>query len=62
MPRWPSSLRCVTQRLGIDVVAGGGNALNTQDDVRRDDAEHNDLSHEAYSKFSLKKYSPTAAR
>ena len=33
------------QRLGIDVVAGGRDALNTQDDVRRGDAEHNDLSH-----------------
>jgi hypothetical protein len=27
------------------VVSGGGDALNTQDNVRRDDAEHNDLSH-----------------
>jgi hypothetical protein len=27
------------------VVAGVGDALNTQDNVRRDDAEHNDLSH-----------------
>jgi len=27
------------------VVAGGGDALNTQDNVRRDDAEHNDLGH-----------------
>ena len=34
-----------SQRLGTDVVAGAGDALNTQDDVRRDDPEHNDLSH-----------------
>ena len=34
-----------SQRLGIDMVAGTGDALNTQDNVRRDDAEHNDLSH-----------------
>src|SRR6266481_730529 len=34
-----------SQRLGIDMVAGAGDALNTQDNVRRDDAEHNDLSH-----------------
>jgi len=27
------------------MVAGAGDALNTQDNVRRDDAEHNDLSH-----------------
>jgi hypothetical protein len=27
------------------MVAGGGDALQTQDNVRRDDAEHNDLSH-----------------
>jgi hypothetical protein len=25
--------------------AGGGDALNPQDNVRRNDAEHNDLSH-----------------
>ena len=34
-----------SQRLGIYMVAGGGDARNTQDDVRRNDAEHNDLSH-----------------
>ena len=34
-----------SQRLGIDLVADGGDALNTQDNVRRDNAEHNDLSH-----------------
>ena len=34
-----------SQCLGIDVVAGGGDALNTQDNVRRYDTEHNDLSH-----------------
>jgi hypothetical protein len=27
------------------VVAGSGDALNTQDDVRRNDTEHHDLSH-----------------
>jgi hypothetical protein len=27
------------------MVARAGDALNTQDNVRRDDAEHNDLSH-----------------
>jgi hypothetical protein len=27
--------------LGIDLVAGDGDALNTQDNIRRDDAEHN---------------------
>jgi hypothetical protein len=27
------------------MVAGAGDALNTQDNVRRDDAENNDLSH-----------------
>ena len=27
------------------MVAGAGDALNTQDNVRRDDAEYNDLSH-----------------
>jgi hypothetical protein len=34
-----------TQRLCIDVVAGCGDALNTQDNVCRHDAEHDDLSH-----------------
>ncbi len=34
-----------SQRLGIDLAAGGGDALNTQDDVRRNDAEHDNLSH-----------------
>ena len=34
-----------SQRLGIDVIARGGDALNTQDDVRRNDAEHDNLSH-----------------
>jgi hypothetical protein len=34
-----------SQRLSVDVVAGSGDVLNTQDDVRRDDAEHNNLSH-----------------
>jgi hypothetical protein len=28
-----------------DEILGTHNALNTQDDVRRDHAEHNDLSH-----------------
>jgi hypothetical protein len=34
-----------SQRLGIGVVAGGGDALNTQDNIRCDDVEHNDLRH-----------------
>jgi len=45
MQRWPSSLRCAIPAPRIDMVAGAGDALNTQDNVRRDDAEHNDLSH-----------------
>jgi hypothetical protein len=33
------------------VVARGGDVLNAQDDVRRDDAEHNDLSHVRWLSF-----------
>ena len=39
------------QRLGIDVVARGGDALNTQNDVCRNDAEHNDFSHVRWLSF-----------
>lgn len=34
-----------SKRLGIDMVAGDGDTRNTQDNVRRGDAERNGLSH-----------------
>jgi hypothetical protein len=39
------------QRVGIDVVARCWDVLNAQDDVCRDDAEHNDLSHVRWLSF-----------
>src|SRR5580692_9937647 len=45
MPPWRTFPDTPSQRLRIHLVAGGGDARNTQDNVGGNDAEHNDLNH-----------------